>query len=170
MRKLNVLACIFHEHVYAAIYSAALTLTYIICINHKQWAISLSNKSTDYLRKDINIFSLSIFLKFCWLYFDDHSSCLIAIVCSKNSQYFPKQKKKLQERQQLLHVNGLWYSNFDWYREPFLQLEFMLLDPCKSKVTSDWQRGTGKYIFKLNFMFIFSAILNSCPVGLVHWN
>lgn len=39
-----------------AIYSAALTLTYIICINHKQWAISCQTKSTDYLRKDINIF------------------------------------------------------------------------------------------------------------------
>lgn len=32
-------------HVYAKLYTLQLlTLTYIICINHKQWAISLSNK------------------------------------------------------------------------------------------------------------------------------
>lgn len=94
-----------------AIYSAALILTYYLhkTINSGQ----LSNKSTDYLRKDINIFSLSIFLKFFgWLYFDDHSSCLIAQSVAKTLSIFQNKKISYSERQQLLHVNGLWYSNW----------------------------------------------------------
>ena len=78
-------------------------LSYVFTISLQNFSFDLNcgqflcqTKSTDYLRKDINIFSLSIFLKFCWLYFDDHSSCLIAQSVAKTLSIF--QNKKISYR------------------------------------------------------------------------